>query len=120
MPPPEPASPEPVPAFRSLPSSALPPSGGAASFRQFGRLEESLRVYYELFRQGKSPAPNKTYRGLLQGMLTGETSPPSLPKVDGSKLPPFDSVKEYLGLSGVVGKTTETGWFLHAIVLKKE
>ena len=50
----------------------------------------------------------------------GEISAPAVPSINGSKLPPFDAIEGYLGLSGVVGKTTDTGWFLNAIVLKNQ
>jgi hypothetical protein len=93
--------------------------GETASFQQFGRLHESLHVNYELFRQGKAPSPKKTYRGLLHNIVAGESPPLKQPKIDGSKLPPFDAVKKYFGLSGIAGKTTDTGWFLHGFVLKK-
>jgi len=92
----------------------------SASFRQFARLQDSLHVNYELFRQGKSPSSSKTYGGLLQNIVAGESPPVEKPKIDGSKLPAFDAVRQYFGLAGITGRTTSTGWFLHGFILKHD
>jgi hypothetical protein len=85
----------------------------------FGRLQDSTRVNYELFRQGKKPNGGKSFRGLLNNIATGE--PPEIedPKLDGSKLPAFDEVQRYFGLAALVGIATDDGWFLDGFILKK-
>ena len=86
----------------------------------FGRLQDILRVNYELLRQGKKPNEAKSFRGLLSSVASGEPIEAEPPTFDASKLPEFTKIEHYLGLSAIVGKTIENGWYLEAFVLKTE
>ena len=39
---------------------------------------------------------------------------------DASKLPDFEKIEHFLGLAGLVGTTTEDGWYLEGFILKAE
>jgi hypothetical protein len=86
----------------------------------FGRLKDSLRVNYELLRQGKKPNGAKSFRGLLSNIAAGEPIEVEPPNYDASKLPGFDQIEHYLGLAGLVGTTTDEGWYLEGFILKAE
>jgi hypothetical protein len=93
--------------------------GEETCIQYFGRLQNALRVNYELLRLGKKPNSAKSFRGLLNNIAAGEPPEIKEPTLDGSKLPPFDQLGQYFGLAGLAGIATDDGWYLEGFVLKK-
>ena len=91
---------------------------GSDAFRQFSRSDETLRPTYELLQQGKMPEAETLLAKALNAVLSkeGETRQQ---QIDGSKLPPFDSVRKYLGPTGLYVRTEDAGWSIVGCVLKK-
>lgn len=118
--------------------------GGSADYRlvdarigQFGIPEKCARVFlltdeayrptYELIRQGKMPESKMLLGKLLNALLAPDQKGVARPQqIDGTKLPPFNVVRRYLGPAGLM-VTTETdeqkeptGWFIKGFTLKKQ
>ena len=91
---------------------------GDVCIQFFGRMQDSMRVNYELFRQGMKPNSGKSFRGLLNNVVAGEPPEIEVPMLDGSKLPAFDEVQKYFGLAALAGTATDDGWFLDGFILK--
>jgi len=89
--------------------------------RMFSRTDEEYRPTYELIRQGKMPKSETILGRLLNAMFgTGKKGVERPQKIDGSKLPDFDTIRRYLGPAGLIVTTEETGWFFKGFTLSKE
>lgn len=93
---------------------------GADSFRFFTRTDEAYRTTYELIRQGKMPEA-KSILGRLLNRLLGPDEEGILreQQIDGTKMPPFDAVRRYLGPAGMYVQSENTGWFVTGCLLSK-
>ena len=87
--------------------------------RSFSRSAEAVRPAYDMIREGKMPQSRSLLARLLNLLLT----PPDMEegyrpaRIDGSKMPEFDSVQQYFGPAGVFGVTEETGWFIKGFTM---
>jgi hypothetical protein len=96
---------------------------GPVSARCFLRTCEAYRPTYELLRQGKMPEAETLLGRLLNRMLT----PPEdedegilrKQKIDGRKLPSFETVRRYFSPAGTVVRSEEDGWFIVGATLAK-
>ena len=96
---------------------------GEAAARFFVRTDEAYRPVYELLRQGKMPESETLLGRLLNRML----SPPDddgegllrEQKIDGRKLPEFETVRRYFGPSGTIVRSEDDGWFITGATLTK-
>jgi hypothetical protein len=88
--------------------------------RSFGREDESIRPAYELLRQGSMPKSQSIFGQILNGIM-GDGKPGSVrqQKLDGSKLPEFETVRKYFGTVGAALETLPEGWFLSGVVLPR-
>jgi hypothetical protein len=90
----------------------------------FGRMDEEVRPTYELIRQGKMPEAETMLGKILNNLLTTEVERiegiPRKQRVDGSKLPNFETVRRYFGPAGRVVRSENDGWFMTGAVLNKE
>lgn len=99
--------------------------GDEASFSQFGRLDEVLRVTYELLRQGKMPEAQSLLGEVLNRRLgSGEAGVVRDQQIDPSSLPADDEsydrlIAPFIGPSGWSGKTEENGYFITGGILPK-
>ncbi len=93
---------------------------GTDSFRFFTRTDEAYRTTYELIRQGKMPEA-KSLLGKLLNRLLGPDEEGVLreQQIDGSKMPPFDAVRRYLGPAGMFVHSEDDGWFATGCLLSK-
>jgi hypothetical protein len=92
---------------------------GPRSLQGFTRDSERFQVQYELFRQGHLPEADllvtQAFNALLdEGLEEGQIRHQSL---DGSKLPPFESIQKYLGLGGVYSQSVDDGWVIVGFTL---
>lgn len=87
----------------------------------YTRVVDSLRPTYELLRQGKMPQSKSILGRLLNLLLTPPDSEEDVrpAKIDGSKMPPYESIEQYLGLSIVLGTAEENGWFYKGFTTPK-
>ena len=90
--------------------------------QSFSRSAEAMRPTYEMIRQGKMPQSKSVLGQVLNLLLT----PPEMEedevrpaRIDGSKMPVFESIQQYFGPSGLLGITEENGWFLKGFSLKQ-
>ncbi len=95
------------------------------SYRQFIRLDESIRVNYEMLRQGKMGSSNTVLARVLNGILTPKDAAEDevrKQKIDGSDLPAdFDKqIAPFLGTAGFILETVDTGWVLSGAILPKK
>ncbi len=85
---------------------------GDSSGMVFYRLDGWLQVRYELLREGKSIVSRKSLSGMVNNFLGGEPIEEEKPALDGSKLPPFEKIRHYLGTLDASVTTVENGWLL--------
>ena len=96
---------------------------GNAAARCFVRTDEAYRPVYELLRRGKMPESETLLGRLLNRLL----SPPDdegegllrEQKIDGRKLPEFETVRRYFGPSGTIVRSEDDGWFITGATLTK-
>jgi hypothetical protein len=95
--------------------------GGPDSFRVFARTDETYRPTYELIRQGKMPESKTMFGKLLNRMFEPEEEGEMRKqKIDGAQMPPFDTVKDYLGPAGIYVRSQKDGWMATGCLLVKE
>lgn len=91
-----------------------------AAAESFYPNEERFLVAYELLRQNKLMDASNLAGKLLNALLTDPTSKtPAVQELDGSKLPPFESIKKYASTGGGTAISEDNGWFLIGFTLDK-
>ena len=97
-------------------------SGQNPRFLQsFSRSAEAVRPTYEMIRQGKMPQSKSILGQVLNLLLT----PPEMEeeirpsRIDGSKMPDFETIQHYFGPAGLLGVTEENGWFFKGFSLEQ-
>ena len=89
--------------------------------QSFSRSAEAVRPTYEMIRQGKLPQSKSVLAQVLNLLLT----PPEMEdgvrptRIDGSKMPEFETIQKFFGPSGFLGVTEENGWFFKGFSLKQ-
>ncbi len=89
--------------------------------QSFSRSAEAVRPTYEMIRQGKMPQSKSVLAQVLNLLLT----PPDMDegvrptRIDGSKMPEFETIQQYFGPSGLLGTAEESGWFFKGFSLKQ-
>ncbi len=98
----------------------LGPASGE-SLRYFVRTDESIETDYELFRQGKM-ADNESLLGQLLNFFLApdEEGLKRKQKIDGSALPPFAQVRQYLQPAGLRLVNTKDGWHIVGGLLARD
>ncbi len=90
------------------------------SFRMFSRTDEEYRPTYELIRTNQMPQSETVLGQILNGLLgEGKEGVPRKQKIDGGKLPEFDTVSHYFGPAGSFCASEPKGWFLVGFTLDK-
>jgi hypothetical protein len=96
---------------------------GEQSGWSFGRTDAELRPTFELLRQGKMPQAKTMLGKFLNNLLTTEEERDDgtirKQRIDGSRLPEFDAVEQYLGPAGRAIRSEKDGWFVTVAVLNK-
>ena len=92
----------------------------AHSFRYFTRTDKAYHPTYELIRQGKMPESETLFANLLNRLLgSDEEGVVREQQLEGSKLPDYEEVREYLGPSGLFVDSEDEGWFVAGCLLTK-
>ncbi len=112
--------------YQRIEAALVELAGDAApSFRQFGRMDLSIRPNYEMMRTGRMGQSKTLLAQLINRAYDDEnTDPDTIRKqeIDGSKMPEdFDGkVAKYFGPTGLVLHTTNEGWLITGCVLAKD
>ncbi len=87
----------------------------------FSRTDEEYRAVYELVRAGRMPEAETMLAKVLNSVLgDGKQGVPRAQRIDGSKLPDFETVRRYFGPAGMTVATEENGWFITGFTLSKQ
>jgi hypothetical protein len=90
----------------------------------FGRTDEEIRPTFELLRQGKMPEAETMLAKFLNNVLTTEVEREEgtirKQRIDGSRLPDFETVRRYLGPAGRALRSENDGWIYTGALLNKE
>lgn len=88
--------------------------------RGFARNAESWMVTYELFRMNRLPEADTALAQALNVALNdGIEGELRKPRLDGSKLPPFENVRHFLGTGGTTVTSENNGWLVVGFTLNK-
>jgi hypothetical protein len=94
---------------------------GSVAARFFSRSDEAFRINYELLRTNAMPKSQSILGKILNEMLAdGKPGTVRRARLDGSKLPPYDAVRRYLGPAGTFVVTDEDGWMVTGFMLAKD
>jgi hypothetical protein len=94
---------------------------GSVAAKFFSRSDEALRINYELLRTNAMPKSQSILGKILNEMLAdGKPGTVRRARLDGSKLPPYDAVRRYLGPAGTFVVTEEDGWLVTGFMLAKD
>lgn len=94
---------------------------GNDSFNFFARTDESIRVTYEMMRQGRMPESESALGKLLNRIFEPEEEGVMREqRIDGGELPDFEVARRYLGPGGFYVRSTESGWDIAGCLLSKE
>jgi len=96
----------------------------APSFRQFGRMDKTVRTNYEMLRTNRMAQSKTLLAQLLNRAYTTDDTPEDFERkqqVDGSKMPEdFDGqVAKYFGPTGLVIHSMDDGWLVTGVILEK-
>jgi hypothetical protein len=87
----------------------------------FSRTDEEYRAVYELIRQGRMGEAETMFGKLLNRMLgDGKEGSVRQQKIDGSKLPDFETVRRYFGPGGMSVVSDEAGWSITGFTMSKD
>lgn len=88
-------------------------------FTQIVRSDLSYRMQYELFRSGELDQSESMLAGLLDRLLQNGTEIKSgaAKKINGSRLPKFETIAHYLQPSGMVVQSRDKGWAFGSLLL---
>jgi hypothetical protein len=90
------------------------------SFRLFTRTHEAYRVNYEMMRRGEMPESESITGKMLNRMLSTESDEDGREQqIDGSKLPPFETMEKHLGPAGAYVESVNDGWLMVGCLLRK-
>lgn len=87
----------------------------------FSKTDEQYRATYELFRTGRLPEADTFFAKFLN-MLLGEEKEgvTRKPRLDGSKLPPYEAIRHFLGPAGSFVTSEPNGWYIIGFTLGKQ
>ncbi len=90
-------------------------------FWQIMRGDLSYRMQYELFRTGQLDQSESMLASLLDRLLQNGTEIKANTdrKINGSRLPKFESIAHYLQPSGIVVRTKPNGWEFGSLLLAR-
>ena len=95
---------------------------GVDSMRFFSRTDEAYQAAYVLTQQGKMPEAESLLAKMLNRMLQSEDADDEVreAEIDGSKLPPYDEVRKYLGPAGMYMHSEDEGWLFVGALLRTD
>jgi hypothetical protein len=88
------------------------------SLWQIARNSLAYRVQYELFREGKLRDSQSMIANLLDNLLKDDPEiKQKVPKIDGTNLPPFETIAPFLQPGGLMVRSTDSGWEFGGLLL---
>ncbi|MEZ6133282.1 MAG: hypothetical protein R3C53_00085 [Pirellulaceae bacterium] len=88
---------------------------------QIVRNSLAYRVPYELFREGKLKDSQSMFASLLDRLLQGDDEITAKEQVvKGTNLPPFETVAKFLQPSGLMFRSTDSGWQFGGLLLSAQ
>jgi hypothetical protein len=106
--------------YRAVVNAIQQIGAGSDAAHFFTRTEDAYRPTYELVQQGRMPEAETLLAKLLNRMFGPEEEGElRSPFIDGSKLPPFESVRHYFGPAGVFVHSEDDGWSVGGVLLKQ-
>ena len=99
--------------YQNIHQECLKIGAGTDCAQGFSRTDEQCRVMYELFKQGRMPEADTVLAHFINFLMGEEKEGVTRkPRLDGSKLPDFKIVQQYLGPAGSFSRSEDDGWFL--------
>lgn len=90
-------------------------------FRFFSRTDEEYRPTYELVRQNKMPESESMFARLLNALFgEGKKGATRAQRIDGSQLPEYEAVRQYLDPAALQITSEPEGWFLKGFTLGQQ
>lgn len=103
--------------FQNVSDKLLQIDGKEFSMKRIVRTDLSLRVKYELLREGKLRESDSLLTSLFRRIFENSKEEPNDP-LDAKKLPSLDKVQQYFRPAGSFVRTTDDGWQLDGFLLK--
>lgn len=85
----------------------------------FARNGDKIEVTYEMFRLGRLPETDTPLANLLNSIFTEGDEEVRQARLDGTKLPPFESVRRYFGIGGTYVTYDAQGMFAVGFTMTK-
>ncbi len=87
--------------------------------RYFVRTDRAYQPTYEMLRTDQMPESKSMLGQLLnQALKQNDPDRPRMQRINGATMPPFDSVRRYLGPAGAFTRTTDEGWIMSGCLLR--
>jgi len=103
--------------FQNVSDKLLQIDGKEFSMQRMVRTDLSLRVKYDLLREGKLRESDSLLTSLFRRIFENSKEEPNDP-LDAKKLPPLEKVQQYFRPAGSFVRTTDDGWQLDGFLLK--
>lgn len=113
------------PAFERVRTAILREGGEERAMERIVRTDMAWRIKYELVRNRKFLESDSLLASLIRRLIEraeqAETEIPAAqpPKIDTSKLPPFQDIRQHVQPGGGFMKTTDSGWIINQFLLRK-
>lgn len=102
-------------------NSALTKLGaGSDSVRFFAKTDETYMPTYELLRNGKMPESETLLGKALNALIPHPEGTVREQMIDASKLPEFETLRQYMGPAGIFMQSEDNGWRIVGCLLKRE
>ena len=116
------AQPEPLsndPAYQLVSAELKKLNPKEKCFCFFSHTDEEYRATYELIRQNKMPQSETMFAKLLNSLFGDpkKDSSSRRQQIDGSQLPPYESIRKYLGPAGTQVTSEPNGWYLQGVII---
>jgi hypothetical protein len=96
---------------------------GTQALRHFVRTDKAYMTTYELVRQNKMPEAKTVLGKVLNRLFASDEDDESMivrqQQIDGTKMPEFEKVREYLGPAGFYVQSEDDGWLVSGCLLKR-
>ncbi len=113
------------PAFERVRTAIVREGGEERAMERIVRTDMAWRIKYELVRKRMFLESDSLLASLIRRLIEraeqAETEIPDAqpPKIDTSKLPPFQDIQQHVQPGGGFMKTTDSGWIINQFLLRK-
>lgn len=110
---------EEVPAYQAVSEAIQKFSGNGHSFQYYNANHNGIETNYNLIRNGKFMEGNTFLSKLFQRIYADQKLETPVLE-NGSKLPPFETIKDHIGAGGAFGKNEPDGIFMKGFGISAE